>query len=212
MGSSFSNAALYSFSVSFSYIIIAALSPILSGIADFSGRRMFFLKVFTMMGSLNCMVLYFSMAPTICGGWALLPLSWQPSALQESGLLRFVPAHHCYRRSIRQGQCQGLFLWLCGQRDLIGIYPHYDPKTVLVWHNRPLSSFENWLCVGGHLVGRLCTNNLQNLPKDNRSALGKGFIRNGYREINKVLKEALTQPDVSRFLIGFFFTVPASKP
>ena len=59
LGYEFANTALYSFSVSFSYIIIAALSPILSGMADFSGKRMFFLKMFTMIGSINCMLLYF---------------------------------------------------------------------------------------------------------------------------------------------------------
>ncbi|MBK6500794.1 MAG: MFS transporter [Saprospiraceae bacterium] len=56
---SFSNSSLYSFAVSFSYIIIGCLSPLLSGIADFSGRRMFFLKTFTLIGSLACTALYF---------------------------------------------------------------------------------------------------------------------------------------------------------
>ena len=59
LGYKFSNSSLYSFAVSFAYIIIAALSPILSGIADHSGKRKFFLRVFTIIGSLNCLLLYF---------------------------------------------------------------------------------------------------------------------------------------------------------
>ncbi|HQW03764.1 MAG TPA: MFS transporter, partial [Saprospiraceae bacterium] len=43
-GGTISNTALYSFSVSAAYILIAFLSPLLSGIADYTGRRMYFLK------------------------------------------------------------------------------------------------------------------------------------------------------------------------
>jgi len=58
-GFSFTNSALYSFAVAFSYIIIACLSPILSGIADYTGRRKFFLKLFTLIGSLACIAMWF---------------------------------------------------------------------------------------------------------------------------------------------------------
>src|SRR5688572_7826638 len=62
-GGSLSNSALYSFSVSAAYILIAVLSPLLSGIADYSGRRMFFLKSFTIAGSIGCISLYFFNSP-----------------------------------------------------------------------------------------------------------------------------------------------------
>ena len=58
-GGTISNTALYSFSVSAAYILIAFLSPLLSGIADYSGRRMYFLKRFTLLGSIGCIALFF---------------------------------------------------------------------------------------------------------------------------------------------------------
>jgi UMF1 family MFS transporter len=62
-GGTISNTALYSFSVSAAYILIAFLSPLLSGIADYTGRRMYFLKTFTMIGAIGCIALFFFHSP-----------------------------------------------------------------------------------------------------------------------------------------------------
>ena len=62
-GITMSNTALYSFSVSAVYILIALLSPLLSGIADYTGRRMYFLRAFTMVGALGCIALFFFDSP-----------------------------------------------------------------------------------------------------------------------------------------------------
>ncbi len=58
LGISMSNSSLYAYAVSVSYLLIAACSPILSGIADYGGRRMFFLRFFTVLGSVGCLSLY----------------------------------------------------------------------------------------------------------------------------------------------------------
>ncbi|MDQ3142550.1 MAG: MFS transporter [Bacteroidota bacterium] len=54
-----SNTSLYAFSVSFAYLAICFLSPVLSGVADYSGKRKFFMRIFTLVGSLSCMGLFF---------------------------------------------------------------------------------------------------------------------------------------------------------
>lgn len=51
--------ALYTISICFSFLIIAIISPVLSGIADYSGRKKIFMQIFTTIGSLSCMGLYF---------------------------------------------------------------------------------------------------------------------------------------------------------
>jgi UMF1 family MFS transporter len=53
------NTELYSYVVSLSFIIVATNSPILSGIADYSGKKKFFMKFFCYLGALSCMSLYF---------------------------------------------------------------------------------------------------------------------------------------------------------
>jgi len=52
------NTVLYSYSISISFLIVAALSPLLSGIADSSGRKKYFLKFFTYLGSFSSALLF----------------------------------------------------------------------------------------------------------------------------------------------------------
>lgn len=59
LGRTIRNSALYSYAISFSFVIIVLLSPILSGIADYSGKKKQFMQFFTYLGSLACIALYF---------------------------------------------------------------------------------------------------------------------------------------------------------
>jgi MFS transporter, UMF1 family len=53
------NTVLYSYSISFSFLVIAIISPLLSGMADSSGKKLLFMKIFAYMGSLACVGLFF---------------------------------------------------------------------------------------------------------------------------------------------------------
>ena len=50
---------LIAWCISLAYLIIAAISPILSGIADYSGKKKRFMRFFTLLGSLACISLFF---------------------------------------------------------------------------------------------------------------------------------------------------------
>jgi UMF1 family MFS transporter len=58
-GHSITNSAVYSYAVSFAYIVIALMTPLLSGMADYGGKRKKFLVIFTWIGSLSCIGLFF---------------------------------------------------------------------------------------------------------------------------------------------------------
>ncbi len=59
LGMSVVNTVLYSYAISFSFLVIVFLAPVLSGIADFSGRKKRFMQFFTYLGSIACIGLYF---------------------------------------------------------------------------------------------------------------------------------------------------------
>ena len=59
LGLTISDSALYSYSLSFAYLLIALVSPLLSGIADYGGRKKVFLRFFTTLGALACIGLLF---------------------------------------------------------------------------------------------------------------------------------------------------------
>jgi UMF1 family MFS transporter len=59
LGTSFHNTTLLSYSLSISFLIVAFLSPILSGIADYTGNKKRFMQFFCYLGSLSVMCLFF---------------------------------------------------------------------------------------------------------------------------------------------------------
>lgn len=58
-GHTFINTALQVYSLSFAYLIMVLLLPILTSIADYKGSKKVFMQFFTLMGSLACCGLYF---------------------------------------------------------------------------------------------------------------------------------------------------------
>ena len=53
-----SNSALYSYAIAIAYLLIAIVSPALSGIADFGGIRKKFMRFFTLVGASACIALF----------------------------------------------------------------------------------------------------------------------------------------------------------
>ena len=58
-GTTISNTALISFITAFAFLIVAIISPILSGIADYVGNKKTFLQIFCYVGAFSCIGLYF---------------------------------------------------------------------------------------------------------------------------------------------------------
>ena len=59
LGMKFDNSALLTYALSFAYLIIATLSPLLSGVADFSGSKKRFMQFFCTLGSVSCALMFF---------------------------------------------------------------------------------------------------------------------------------------------------------
>ena len=58
-GTTMSNTALITFVTAFAFLIVAIISPILSGIADYVGNKKRFMQIFCYIGSISCVGLYF---------------------------------------------------------------------------------------------------------------------------------------------------------
>lgn len=57
-GTSVKSTALISFVTAFAFLVVAFISPLLSGIADYAGNKKSFLKLFCYIGALSCIGLY----------------------------------------------------------------------------------------------------------------------------------------------------------
>ena len=59
LGTMWHSTTLYNYTLAFAFLVVAFISPILSGIADYTGNKLKFLKFFCLLGSLSVMSLFF---------------------------------------------------------------------------------------------------------------------------------------------------------
>lgn len=59
------NSVLYSWAIASAFLLLAILSPLLSSIADYTGRRKLFMQIFTWIGALSCGMMFFFTRNTI---------------------------------------------------------------------------------------------------------------------------------------------------
>ncbi|HKJ05964.1 MAG TPA: MFS transporter, partial [Flavobacteriaceae bacterium] len=59
LGTLWNPTTLYDYVLAFSFLLVAIMSPILSGIADYTGNKLKFLKVFCLLGAISVISLFF---------------------------------------------------------------------------------------------------------------------------------------------------------
>ena len=82
LGFQLENTVLYNYALAFAYLVIASLSPLLSGIADYGGKKKSFMQFFCYLGAISCSLLYFFTSDTLWLGVLLIvtaALGWAGS-------------------------------------------------------------------------------------------------------------------------------------
>ncbi|WP_258102225.1 MFS transporter [Marinoscillum pacificum] len=199
------NSVLYSYAISISYLLSAMMLPLLSGIADYTGKKKKYLKIFTTLGSIACMSMFFFTSDNLEWGIICVVLA---SLGYSSGLVFYdaylpeiAPAHMTDRISGR-----GYSFGYAGSAILLII------SLVLImkfeWFGFPDSGTATrtvFLLVGVWWIG-FAQIPFKNLPSNvfNRKPTGRVLV-NGYLELKKVFFELKGQPNIKKYLISFFF-------
>ena len=201
----FSNSSLYSFAVSFSYIIIASLSPLLSGIADYSGRRKFFLKTFTLIGSLACTALYFFKGePQLWLGtsaFILATIGFAGSLVFYDSYLPLIVTEDRYNKVSAKGYTYG---YIGSVILLIFILMMIQKPDWFGLSGSQLGARIGFLLVGVWWLG-FAQYTFKYMPKDKKNLFTAGMIKNGYREIAGAFNRVRNIPNIKHFLLAFFF-------
>ncbi len=208
---SFTNSSLWTFAVSISYIIIAFLSPILSGMADYSGRRMYFLKIFTVLGSLSCIALYyFKGVPQLWLGtsaFILATIGFSGGIVFYNSYLPLIATEDRYDRVSAKGFAAGyigsvilllFILWMVLSPDTFNI----PGETKELQENA--ASRIGFVLVGVWWIV-FAFISFRNLPKDKKLFSNENLLTKGFQEIKKVFGELKYQPELKKFLWAFFF-------
>ncbi len=202
---SISNSSLYSYAIAFSYLIIAILSPFLSGIADFSGKKMFFLKLFTVLGSIACIALYFfnGAAELWLGtsAFILATIGFAGAIVFYNAYLPEIVTEEHYDRVSAKGYAFGyvgsvillvFILAMVLKPDFFGIE---DPR---------LPSKIGFVLVGLWWIG-FAQYSFKHLPKDSQDKFEKKVILKGVRELRNSYSKLRDDFNTKRFLLAYFF-------
>lgn len=199
------NTVLYSYSISFSFLLIALLSPILSGIADYGDKRKFFMKLFTFLGGISCIMLYFFTGENIEFGILF-------AVLASTGFAGGIVFYNAYLPSIASPDkydivsAKGFSMGYAGSVillvfNLLSItYP-----SMFGLADESSASRLSFLLVGIWWIG-FAQITFHYLPKDKKSHHDPTILlKQGYSEILKVFGKIKKLRHLKTFLFSFFF-------
>ena len=196
-GWEFSSSVLYSFVLSLSFLVVSFLSPLLSGVADYSGSKKKFLRFFCYLGAFSCMSLYFFDTSRIEIGFLsvfLASIGFWNSLVFYNAFLPEIAEVRDHDKISSRGFTMGYF----GSMLLLII--------CLVWmkvFNQPTA----WcfVFVGIWWIGfsqftyNVLPNNVYNKKPE------KGILWRGFKELKLVFKDFRKTKRLKKYLYAFFF-------
>lgn len=199
---------LITYTTAAAFLVVAFLSPLLSGIADYVGNKKKFMKFFCYLGALSCMGLYFFSLEnihlslfiyflTLVGFWGSLVFynSYLPDVAfkeQQDSLSA---------KGFSLGYIGSVFLLLFNlvmvlKPELFGISG--DDASIQAMKI-------SFITVGIWWIG-FSQYSFYYLPSETKSSkkVSKNVILNGFRELKQVQKSLSDNTQLKRFLIAFF--------
>ena len=195
---------LYSYALSFSFLIVAIMSPILSGIADYTGSKKKFMKFFCAVGAVSVMSLYFFEG--IDTVWIGIVFT----VFASIGFWSSIVFYNAYLPEVAKPEQQdrasakGFIYGYIGSVILliINLILIQMPDTFGI--TAGMASRISFVMVGLWWIG-FAQITFKRLPDDiyNRKP-EKDYIWKGFKELKKVWLELRNYSNLKRFLISFF--------
>lgn len=196
-GVELSSSVLYTYVLSVSFLVVSVLSPLLSGIADYSGKKKLFMKFFCYMGAISCCGLFFFDANR-------LELSMIPFFLASIGFWSSLVFYNSFLPEIAEPDdhdrvsAKGFTMGYFGSMLLLIV--------CLLWTMifdgdvRYCFIFVGLWWVGfSQITYRVLPDNVYNRRRE------KGIIWKGFNELKIVYKQFRNTVRLKRFLTSFFF-------
>jgi UMF1 family MFS transporter len=199
-----SNSALYAYAISAAYLIIALLSPLLSGIADYGGKRKFFMKFFTFMGGIACISLFFfqGMAQLALGtiAFILATIGFSGGLVFYNSYLPEIVTEDRYDKVSAKGFAFGYV------GSVILLITNLAVIQNAAWfgiQEESLAVRIAFIMVGVWWIGWALIP-FKRLPDDSKEKPQEKLISKGFDELKKVWGELQNQRNTKSFLFSFF--------
>ena len=200
------NSVLYAYSLSFSFLFVAAILPLLSGIADYSGRKKLFMKCFMYLGALSCIALYFVNGAEDVE-WAIIfsvlaSIGYSGSLVFYDAFLPEIVTEDRFDKISARGYALGYIgsvLLLIVNLLMIEFHKElgFEQGTTAVRLSFLLVGLW-WIAFSQITFRRLDDNVYNQQPKGN-------LLTEGYHEIIKVWRSLQGLSVMKLFLVAFFF-------
>jgi UMF1 family MFS transporter len=198
LGVEFVNTELYSYVISLSYLIVAFLSPLLSGIADYSGNKKSYMRFFCYLGALSCASFYFfdvshielSMFSVLLGS-----IGFSGSLVFYNAYLPEIATPDLHDKVSAKGFSRGyigaslllIFCLILIMGKLIPNAPQWSFVLTGLW----------WIGFSQITFRGLPSNIYNHQPEGNR-------LTKGFNELKKVCKQLSRNISLKRYLASFF--------
>ncbi|WP_194776287.1 MFS transporter [Pararhodonellum marinum] len=199
------NTVLYSYSISFSFLVVALISPLLSGMADSGGKKLLFMKLFAYLGSLACIGLFFFDGSNLEYGIMC-------SILASIGYAGSIVFYNAFLPEIAD---ESEYDFLSARGFALG----YIGSVILLVANLLMIEFPGYFGLSdgsqaarwSFLITGIWWAAFSQIPfkylPDNpyKKKVSKSLLLKGYKEIRSVFREVRSQKVMNRFLAAFLF-------
>ncbi|MEL6534853.1 MAG: MFS transporter [Bacteroidota bacterium] len=203
LGFTIKNTVLYSWSWAFSFLVVALIIPLLSGIADYRGTKKRYMEAFTLLGGVSCIGLFFFDGSSVEYGIlmsVLASIGYTGSMVFYNAFLLEIATEDKYdmlsARGFSLGYVGSLILLVLNLALLT------TPETFGI--TKGLVSKLAFLMVGIWWIG-FAQISFRRLPKGNPvgGTLRENMTK-GYRELAGVYRNLRQLPYMRYFLLSFF--------
>lgn len=206
-GHEINNDVLYTYTLSFASLILVFLNPILTGIADSSGRKKMFMKFFCYLGSASCAYFFFFTKENLNLSMIAFGLSivgWGGSLVFYNSFIPQISTEENFDKLSAKGFVFGYIgsvillivnLLMILKPELFGL-SEADSKS-------GFTSRIAFLTVGIWWAG-FAQIPFYYLPKDEKIKYNNNWLKKGFLQLKHVFLETQKRKYMKRFLAAFF--------
>ena len=204
LGQPVRNSVLYSYALSFSFLLITPLLPLLSGIADYAGNKKSFMKFFCYLGGIGCMGMYFFKVDTL--EWGILcvvlaSIGYSGSLVFYDAFLPEIASEDQFDKISAKGYSWGYYGGVILLVLNLVVIQNYE---LFGFATQGLATRSSFLLVGVWWIG-FAQIAFSYLPNVLRRTDGKSKLTKGYEELVTVWKSLKSSPDLKQYIFAYFF-------
>jgi MFS transporter, UMF1 family len=205
LGMNIPSSAILAYAVTIAYAVIAISSPILSGIADYGGKRKLFMTLFTVLGAFACIAMFWMVGREHWQigfwGYVVATIGYAGGVVFNNSYLPIIATEDRFdwlsARAYTFGYLGSVFLLVVNLAMIIFYQELGFPDKSIPTRIAFLMVGVWWLSFAQ--IPRL------RLPDDSKTPLSMSAVSSGWAEFKSVLAVVQSNINLKNYLLAYFF-------